>query len=79
MEYLTPAPPRLNAQILTGAGNKVVLSWGITNFILQYKTGSITNTNWVDSPDPVYQDGNNYYVTNTIGAASRWYRLRHPL
>jgi len=77
LAYLVPSSQRLNIQPLPAG--RVLLSWAITNYTLQYNTNGISSTNWIDSVDPVVQQGDTSYVTNSVSPTTRWYRLRHPL
>jgi len=77
LQYVAPSHRLLHIQPLPSG--KALLSWAISGFTLQYNTNALTSTNWVDSVDPVGQQGYTYYVTNSIVSTNRWYRLRHPL
>lgn len=77
LAYRVPSSQRLNIQSI--GGGRVVLSWAIDGYTLQYNTNSAAGSAWWDSTDPVSQSGDTYWVTNTVGAGLRWYRLRHGL
>jgi len=74
LEYRVPQVPLLNIQLIPGS--KALLSWGVTNFILQYRDGAIVGSPWTDNSSTVVQVGNTWYVTNTVGSNPKFYRLR---
>jgi hypothetical protein len=74
LAYVVPSQPRLDIQPL--AGNRVLLHWAIDHFALQYRTNGAAGPGWTDASDTVVQQGLDYYVTNSVGAQPRWYRLK---
>lgn len=73
--FLPPPPPLLNIQ--RSANTNVVLSWAtnLTGFTLESKTNINTNVWSVVSPAPVVS-GTNNVVTNSVGGATQFFRLR---
>ncbi len=72
--FNVPGTPRL---AISSLGNSVVLSWPVaaTNFNLEQGTNLV---NWTNDPVTPIAVGDRYDVTNTLGAASTFYRLHKP-
>jgi len=57
--------------------NQIVLSWPTNRFgfVLQSKT-DLNSTNWVDVTNPPLVSGRQFWVTNSISAGARFFRLK---
>jgi len=72
-----PSAPTL---FLTQTANKAILSWttNATGFLLESNVNLALPANWTTVlPSPTIV-GNQNFVTNSISAGNRFYRLHHP-
>ena len=72
-----PSAPPPTLQILLSA-HQVVLSWptGASNYVLETIPALGSGDVWSDLTNGIVVSGNNYFLTNEVGAGSAFFRLR---
>ena len=72
-----PGAPKLTIRLTST--NTAIVSWPApsTGYVLQQK-GNLAAPNWLNAPEPVFNDGTNKFIIVNPPAGTRFFRLSNP-